>query len=91
MCKEKELNGKQGVIISDNNVKNLMLKDEAIKAVKDKNFHIYPVKNIDDGIEILTVVKAGKRLPSGKFSKNTINCKVNQRIKEFVNKLSKLS
>jgi len=91
VCKEKGLNGKQGVVIPNNNVKNLMLKDEVIKAVKDKNFHIYPVKTIDDGIEILTGVKAEKRLPSGKFSKNTINCKVNQRIKEFVNKLSKLS
>ncbi|MFZ3385674.1 MAG: hypothetical protein WA120_00685 [Candidatus Hydromicrobium sp.] len=61
------------------------------RAVKDKTFHIYTVKTIDEGIEILTGVKAGKRLASGKFSKNTINYKVNKRIKEFADKLSKLS
>lgn len=90
-CKEKGLNGKQGVIVPNSNVKNLMLKDEVIEAVKDKTFHIYTVKTIDEGIEILTGVKAGKRLASGKFSKNTINYKVNKRIKEFADKLSKLS
>jgi len=91
VCTEKGLNGKQGVVIPKSNVKNLMLKDEVIKAVKDKKFHIYAVKNVNEGIEILTGVKAGKNLPSGKFPKGTINYKVSKRIEEFTDKLKKLS
>jgi lon-related putative ATP-dependent protease len=91
ICREKGLKGDQGVIIPKSNIKNLMLKDEVIKAVKDKKFHIYAVKNVDEGIEILTGVKAGKRLTSGKFSKNTINFKVSKKITEFTKRLNKLS
>jgi lon-related putative ATP-dependent protease len=91
VCREKGLKDKQGVIIPKSNIKNLMLKDEVIKAVKDKKFHIYAIKNVDEGIEILTGVKAGKRLASGKFPKNTINYKVSKKIKEFTSRLSKLS
>jgi len=69
----------------------LILKDEVIKAVKDKKFHIYVIKNVGEGIEILTGLKAGKRLASGKFPKDTINFKVSKKIKEFNSRLSKLS
>ncbi|MEA2015896.1 MAG: Lon protease family protein [Actinomycetota bacterium] len=89
VCKEKSLNGKQGVIIPESNVKNLMLRENIIKSVKKGKFHIYAVKTIDDGIEILTGLKAGKKTPGSKFKKDTINYKVNNRIREFSSKLSK--
>jgi lon-related putative ATP-dependent protease len=91
VCREKGLKGSQGVIIPKSNIKKLMLKDEVINAVKDKKFHIYAIKNVDEGIEILTGVKAGKRLTSGKFLKNTINFKVSKKITEFTTRLNKLS
>ncbi len=91
VCREKGFKGKHGVIIPKSNIKNLMLKDEVIKAVKDKKFHIYAIKNVDEGIEILTGVKSGKRLASGKFPKNTINFKVSKKITEFTTRLNKLS
>jgi lon-related putative ATP-dependent protease len=53
-CKIKGLNGKQGVIIPYQNKKDLMLKKEVIDAVKDGKFHIYAIKTIDEGLEILT-------------------------------------
>ncbi|QFR49606.1 AAA family ATPase [Sulfurimonas lithotrophica] len=46
------------VIIPKRNVKNLMLKNDVLKAVKAKKFAIYAVESIDEGIEILTGVKA---------------------------------
>jgi len=61
------------VIIPHQNVKNLMLKEEVIKAVKEGSFHIYPVKTIDEGIEILTGRAAGKRKEDGSFEKGTVN------------------
>ncbi|MGQ9845228.1 MAG: Lon protease family protein [Caldisericia bacterium] len=53
-CKIKGLNGKQGVIIPYQNKNDLMLKKEVIDAVKDNKFHIYAIKTIDEGLEILT-------------------------------------
>ncbi|WP_250674211.1 ATP-binding protein [Paraclostridium ghonii] len=54
VCKIKGLNGKQGVMMPIQNVKNLMLKDEVIEAVKNGEFSIYAISNIEEGLEILT-------------------------------------
>lgn len=54
ICKIKGFNRKQGVIIPYQNKKDLMLKKEVIDAVKDNKFHIYAIKTIDEGLEILT-------------------------------------
>ncbi len=86
VCKAKGLTGEQGVIIPRANVNDLMLKQEIVDAVKKKKFHIYAIKTIDEGIEILTGVKAGKRTKSG-FEKSSINYLVDKRLKEFAEKL----
>ena len=65
------------------NNKNLNLSDDVIKAVKDGNFHIYPVKTIDDGIEILTGVPAGRKNKEGKYSAGTVNYLVNEKLKKY--------
>ena len=49
------------------NINNLQLSDEVVDAVKNKQFHIYAVSTIDEGIEVLTGVPAGKREPQGKW------------------------
>ncbi len=72
LCKRKGLNKKQGVIIPIQNVKDLMLNDEVVEAVKNKEFHIYPVERVEQAAEILMRVKAGKRNASGKFQAKTI-------------------
>ncbi|MCP2519549.1 AAA family ATPase [Candidatus Aminicenantes bacterium AC-708-M15] len=83
VCKAKGLTGTQGVIIPEKNVKDLMLRDDVIQAVKEGKFHIYPIKTIDEGIEILTGVKAGKRKPDGTFEKGTVNYLVDKTLREF--------
>jgi len=88
VCKIKGLTGEQGVIIPLSNVQNLMLKEEIVDATRLRKFHIYPVKSIDEGIEILTGVKAGKRKPDGAFEKDTVNYRVDKRLKEMAKKLS---
>jgi predicted ATP-dependent protease len=87
VCKTKGLTGKQGVLIPESNVQNLMLKEEVVEAVKDGKFHIYAVKTIDEGIEVLTGVRAGGRLPDGTFEKNTVNYLVDKTLKEMAEKL----
>jgi len=83
LCKKRKLNGEHGVIIPIQNVKDLVLSDEVIKAVKEDKFSIYPVKNIDEGIEILTGVKAGRKNKNGTFSKDSIHEKVYNKLKLF--------
>ena len=57
--------------------------EEAIEAVKKNKFHVYAVKNIDEGIEILTGKKAGELKPDGKYPQNTINFLVNEKLRNL--------
>jgi len=86
VCKAKGLTGKQGVMIPHANIDDLMLKQEIVDAVIAKKFHIFAVKTIDEGIELLTGVKAGKMKKTG-YEKNSINYLVAQRLREYANKM----
>jgi predicted ATP-dependent protease len=83
VCKVKGLTGEQGVIIPVQNVKNLMLREEVVEAVKEGKFHIYPVKTIDEGIEILTGKEAGERKEDGSYPEGTVNWAVEKRLREL--------
>lgn len=83
ICKMRGLNGKHGVIIPIQNVKNLNLSDEVIEAVKKGDFHIYAVNTIDEGIEILTGVPAGKKDKNGLFPAGTVNYLAYEKLKKY--------
>ncbi len=83
ICKAKGLTGEQGVLVPESNVQNLMLKEEVVQAIKKGKFHVYSVSNVDEGIELLTGIKAGKRLKDGTFEKNTINKRVQNRLDQL--------
>ncbi|MFH1485554.1 MAG: ATP-binding protein [Chloroflexota bacterium] len=87
VCRAKGLNGKQGVMIPASNVRNLMLKEEVVEAVKQGKFHIYPVSTVDEGIEVLTGVKAGKQRKDGTFEANSVNWRVDKRLIEMAREL----
>jgi predicted ATP-dependent protease len=87
VCRAKGLNGEQGVLIPASNVRNLMLKEKVVAAVKEGKFHIYPVSTIDQGIEVLTGVKAGKRRKDGRFEPDSINDRVQKRLISLAEKL----
>ncbi|HML35104.1 MULTISPECIES: Lon protease family protein [Sporomusa] len=91
VCKLKGLTGKQGVMIPHQNVSNLALSDEVIEAVRQGKFHIYPVKTIDQGIEILTGTPAGEPGADGSYPAGTVNALVSQKLKEYTDTLIKLS
>lgn len=84
VCETKGLTGKQGVMIPVANVKNLMLKKEVIDAVKKKKFHIYQVATVEEGIEILTGVPAGKPDKQGNYPKKTVFKKVRDKLKRYL-------
>jgi lon-related putative ATP-dependent protease len=87
VCKAQGLIGTQGVIIPHQNVKDLMLKNEVVDAVREGKFHIYPVKTVDQGIEILTGIKAGERKEDGKFPEGSVNHLVDKQLKEYAENL----
>lgn len=82
VCKSKGLDGTQGVIIPRRNLKDLMLNQEVVDAVRNKKFNIWAVDTIDEGIEILTGVKAGK-YEDGEWEQGTVYEKVYERLKEL--------
>jgi lon-related putative ATP-dependent protease len=83
LCKSKGLDGSHGVMIPDSNVQNLMLKNEVVDAIKDGKFHLYSVKTIDEGIEVLTGMKSGDLKEDGTYPQDTINYKVQQKLEEL--------
>ncbi|MFN4227474.1 MAG: Lon protease family protein [Candidatus Ratteibacteria bacterium] len=90
-CKAKGLTGKQGVIIPEKNLKHLVLNDEVIEAVEKGLFHIWAVKTIDEGIEILTGLPAGEKDKNGEYPEGTVNYLVSKRIKEFTQKYMEIT
>ena len=77
------MTGAQGVIIPHQNVQNLMLRQDVVEAVAKGQFHIYPVKDIGQGIEILTGIKAGKTKKDGSFEEGTVNYMVDEEMQRL--------
>jgi lon-related putative ATP-dependent protease len=83
LCKRRGLDGSHGVMIPYQNKKNLVLNEEVVKAVKEGLFHIYPVKTIDEGIEILMGAKAGKKNQQENYPKGSVNYLVYKKLKKY--------
>ncbi|OPZ93203.1 MAG: Lon protease [Firmicutes bacterium ADurb.Bin419] len=83
LCKLRGLDGKHGVIIPYQNIKNLVLNDDVVEAVKEGKFTIFAVKTIDEGIEILTGIKAGEKKKDGTYPAGTINYLVYEKLKKY--------
>ncbi|PJA96963.1 MAG: peptidase [Ignavibacteriales bacterium CG_4_9_14_3_um_filter_34_10] len=83
VCNAKGLTGKHGVIIPQQNVKDLMLKDAVIQAVKENKFHIFAVSKVEEAVELLTGFKAGRRNQNKDFGINTVFYLVEKKLKEM--------
>ena len=83
VCKDKGLTGEHGVIIPIQNVRNLHLSDEVIESVKEGKFHVYAISTLDEGIEILTGVPAGKKNKYGKYPAGTIKYLAYEKLKQY--------
>jgi predicted ATP-dependent protease len=86
ICKHKGLTGEQGVIIPTKNVKDLMLRKDVVKAVAAGKFHIYPIKTIEQGVEILMGMKAGRMRKDGTYTPGTLFRTVDDRLKDLAEK-----
>lgn len=87
VCVAKGLTGEQGVLIPEGNTTNLMLKKPVVDAVQEGKFHIWAIRSVDEGIEILTGVKAGERQEDGSFEPDTVNARVDAKLSELAERL----
>ena len=83
ICKMRGLDGTHGVMIPKQNVRNLNLSEEIVQTVKEGKFHIYAISNIEEGIEILTGVPAGKKDSEGHFTAGSINYLAYEKLKKY--------
>jgi predicted ATP-dependent protease len=83
VCKTKGLTGRQGVMIPQRNVRDLMLHDEVVTAVREDQFHIWAIRTADEGIEILTGVPAGAPDDAGAYPAGSVNGRVATRLAEL--------
>jgi ATP-dependent Lon protease len=89
-CKARGLTGTQGVVFPHQNAAELMLRKEIVEAVHAGKFHLYAIRSVDQGLELLTDCKAGRRTRSG-YERDTVHgvvdealAKLAEEIKEYV-------
>lgn len=87
VCRAKGLTGQQGVMIPKTNERHLMLHEDVVQAVNDGRFHIWSIETVEQGIEILTGVKAGQRGKTGKFTKESVYQLVDDRLRTMGERL----
>jgi lon-related putative ATP-dependent protease len=86
-CAAKGLTGRQGVMVPEANRADLMLYPRVVEAVRNGKFHIYAVATIDEGIEILTGVVAGKKEGRRRYPRDSVNGRVDKRLRELAEQM----
>jgi len=83
LCRIRGLDGSHGVIIPRKNAINLMLNRRVVEAVEKGLFAIYAIDRMEEGLEILTGMKAGELNEDGTYPEGTINYLVEKRLSEI--------
>ncbi|MCF8110715.1 MAG: AAA family ATPase [Desulfobacteraceae bacterium] len=91
VCSRKGLTGDQGVLIPEANAKHLMLRKDVVEAVSREDFHIYPIKTVDEGIELLTGTAAGTPDENNNYPEGTVNGMVQRKLAEMADSMKKFS
>jgi ATP-dependent Lon protease len=89
VCRLKGLTGAQGVMVPRANLRNLMLRPDVVEAVRAGKFFVYAVGTIDEGIEVLTGVRAGERDWDGRYPEGSVNHRVEQKLRQFTERQKK--
>ena len=83
ICVKKGLTKTQGVMIPFSNVKNLVLRKDVVQAIRKKQFHLYRVRTIEEGIEVLTGIPAGAPDLNACYPEDTVFGKVQRTLKRY--------
>jgi len=91
VCKAIGLTGRQGVLIPYQNVRNLMLREEVVDAVRQGHFHLWAVRTVDEGLQILAGIPAGEPDAERRYPEGTLNGRVAKRLEELAERLRRFS
>lgn len=83
-CRDKGLDGNQGVILPRANIAQLMLRDDIVQAVKDEQFHIYAIDHITDALALLSGMPIDDKNKHGEYKRNTLFGKIVKRLESWV-------
>ena len=83
VCCSKGLTGRQGVIIPRANVANLMLGPEVVAAADAGRFHVWAVRTVEEGVEILTGMPAGRPDRRGCYPAGSLYGRVQRKLAVF--------
>ncbi len=86
VCRARGLSGDQGVLIPEQNVPHLMLREPVVEAVRDRTFAVYAVRTVDEGIQILTGVAAGEADANGRYPAASVNGRIAHRLDELADR-----
>ena len=86
VCKARGLTGEEGVVIPTSNVQHLMLRRDVVEAVEAGQFHVYPMRTVDEAIALLSGIPAGERDAEGNFPEGSMNQLVEARLVELAEK-----
>jgi predicted ATP-dependent protease len=77
-CRQRGLTGRQGVLIPEANARHLVLRDDVVDAVRDERFHVYAVRTVDEGLEVLSGREAGRLGADGRYPDGSFNAAIVQ-------------
>lgn len=89
ICAARGLTGTQGVLVPQKNLDSLMLKESVLRAVEEGRFHIYAVRTVEEGIELLTGIPAGARDDAGQYPADSVFGKAMACLKDYRNVMQK--
>jgi predicted ATP-dependent protease len=87
LCASRGLTGSQGVMIPRSNTRHLVLRDDVTQAIAEGRFHLYAIRDVAEGIEILTGIPAGARDDAGRFPASSVYGRVERRLIELAERL----
>ena len=76
VCADRGLTGEQGVILPIQNVKDLMLREDVVEAVRQRKFRLWPVRKLEEAVQLMMEFPAGRIGASGSFAEGTVFGKV---------------
>jgi predicted ATP-dependent protease len=83
ICRDAGLTRTQGVIIPSRNTLDLQLRPEIVRAIQAGDFHIFCITSVNEGLEILSGIPAGKKDADGNFTEGTFHFLVDESLHEL--------
>lgn len=83
LCAAKGMTGTQGVLVPSTNLDALMLRADLVEAVGAGKFHVWAADSVEEGIELLTGVRAGTPDGHGNYPEGSVFGAVQAKLKRF--------